>query len=114
VRVEDVSRDTPIHELMFVANERITTFCLKGSQASGDALRGDKVFDLTFHLDSKSSIGLGCSFFSLCVLHFMVLGKNFRDILFNALSNYCIKVDRASSDLLPNFMGRVPLFEDEI
>lgn len=75
-------------------------------------MRGDKVFDLT-DLDSKSSIGLGCSFFSLCFLQLWVSGKNVRDILFDALSNYCIKVDRASSDLLLNFMGRVPLFEDE-
>ena len=44
----------------------------------------------------------------------MVLSENFCDVLFDALSNYCIKVDRASSDLILSFMGRVPLFEDEI
>jgi hypothetical protein len=43
-----------------------------------------------------------------------VLGEDFHDVLFDALSNYCTKVDRASSDRLLSFMGPFPLFEDEI
>jgi hypothetical protein len=87
---------------------------LERKSRSGDISRGDKVSNMTCNLDSKSSIGLGCLFFSLCFLHFIVLGEDFHDVLFDALSNYCIKVDRASSDRLLSFMGRVPLFEGEI
>jgi hypothetical protein len=101
----DTSRDTPIHELGFISDGSMVDSCLKGSQESGDILRDDKASDLTFYLDSKSSIGLGCSLFSLCFLHFIVLGENFCDVLFDALSNYCIKVDRASSDLITELHG---------